>query len=121
MKHDPKIRLELDKAWWSTVPEQYKWAAMDADSSWYLYVHKPVITLQQWVARKKWLAWIDDTTDEYMLAPVRPCIFYGDWKYSLSKRPDLSHHRISMELYCGICDKSHLGVWSHKIPKKERR
>jgi len=62
---------------WSGIPKKYKWAAMDADGEWVVFVEAPNRVLRYWDSRGK---------DCLELGYDRP-IYPVDWRDSLQKRP----------------------------------
>lgn len=103
MEEDKALRLNIDKSWWDEIPKRYKWAAMDKDGRWFVYVSRPWVGIEEWIGTA------------FKCIDKRPCIYLGSWKDTLSKRPDLGKHHITVELHCGICDQNHLGIWTHKV------
>jgi hypothetical protein len=65
---------------WSRVPERYKWAAMDSDREWAVFLNKPRCANVVWNASR------NDDLEFSNLGYDRPP-YPGDWRDSLQERP----------------------------------
>jgi len=65
---------------WSGIDPKYKWAAMDSDEDWPLYVRKPR------KPAKDSPVW-PYGDDKWTFCRPRPTPYPGDWRDSLQKRP----------------------------------